>query len=161
MFDHRITEIFSVLVSCYFPGRSGSMSSQDLKGESFVSHYVANPRTYGDIDPYGWSTEEEQDDNLKKTENVSSDEDDVPLPQPGDMHVEFKKSSLPNTINKSKIQFIPSRFLQESKEALCKKVLKLEEEVDDLREENFILKRKLNKLTIASSSSPSPPKKEA
>jgi hypothetical protein len=135
------------------------MSSRDSDGESFVSHYVANPKIYGDIDPYGWSEEEEQDANIKGTEDASSDEDDAPLPQPGDIHVEFKKSSLPNTVNKSKIQFIPSRFLQESKEALCKKLLKLEQEVDDLREEIFIIKRKLDKL-ITSSPPPSSPKKE-
>jgi hypothetical protein len=73
------------------------------------------------------------------------------------MHMEFKKSSLPNTTNKSKIQFIPSRFLKESKEALCKRVLKLEQENDDLREENLILKRKLSKLATPSPQ-PSPKK---
>ena len=134
------------------------MSSQDSDGESFVSHYVANPKIYGDIHPYGWSKEEEQDANIKGTEDASSDEDDAPLPQPGDMHVEFKKSSLPNTVNKSKIKFILSRFLQESKEALCKRVLKLEQEVGDLREENFILKCKLDKLTITPP--PSSPEKD-
>ena len=87
------------------------MSSQDSDGESFVSHYVANPRIYGDIDPYGWKTGEAQDANLKEAEDTISDEDDVPLPQPRDMHVELKKSSLPNRVNKSKIQFIPSRLL--------------------------------------------------
>ena len=76
-----------------------------------MSHYVTNPRIYGDMDPYGWSTEEERDVNMKGTEDVSSDEDDSPLPQLGDMHVEFKKSSLPNTVNKSKIQFIPFHLL--------------------------------------------------
>ena len=65
------------------------MSSQDSDGESFESHYVANPRVYVDVDPYGWSTEEERDVNLKRMEDTSSGEDDVPLPQPGDMHVEF------------------------------------------------------------------------
>ena len=133
------------------------MSSQDSDGESFISHYLANPKAYGDLDPYGLF-EEEQEANIKGMEDASSDEDDAPLPRPGDMHVEFKKSSLPNTVNKSKIQFILSRFLQESKEALCKKVLKLEQEVDDLREENFILKRKLAKLTITPP--PSSPEKD-
>jgi hypothetical protein len=87
------------------------MSSQDSDGESFISHYLANPKAYGDLDPYGLFEEEEQDANIKRTEDASSDEDDAPLPQPGDMHVEFKKSSLPNSIKKSKIQFVPSRFL--------------------------------------------------
>jgi len=51
--------------------------------------------------------------------------------------------------NKSKIQFIPSRFLEESKAALCKRVLKLELYNDDLREENFSLKRKPEKKTAS------------
>ena len=82
------------------------------------------------------------------------------MPQPGDMHVELKKSSLPRRYN-PKVQFIPSHFLQESKAALCKKILKLELENDDLREENFMLKYKLKKK--ASSTPPpssSPPPKE-
>ena len=36
-------------------------------------------------------------------EDTSSDEDEVPLPQPRDMHVEFKKSSLPDRAKKPKI----------------------------------------------------------
>ena len=102
-----------------FSGRSESISSQDSDGESSVSHYVANPRVYGDIDPYGWSTEEERDVDLKRTEDMSSEEDEAPLPQPGDIHVEFKKSSLPNTVNESKFQFILLHLLHENKNVLC------------------------------------------
>ena len=56
------------------------MSSQDLDGESFISNYVSNPRIYGDIDPYGWSAEEERDATMKGTENASLDEEDAHLP---------------------------------------------------------------------------------
>ena len=87
------------------------MSSEDSDGESFLSHYVANPRIYGDIYPYGWSTEEERDVDLKRTEDTSSAEDEAPLPQPGDVHVEFKKLSLPNIVNESKFQFIHLHLL--------------------------------------------------
>lgn len=125
-----------------FSSRSDNMSSQDSDGESYVSHYIANPRIYGDVDPYGWSTEEERDVDLKRTGDTSSEEDEAPLPQSEDMHVEFKKSSLPNTVNESKFQFIPFRLLQESKNALCERILKLEQEVNKLREENCILKHK-------------------
>ena len=69
------------------------------------------------------------------------------------MHVEFKKSSLP------KVQSIPPRFSQDSKAALCKKIMKLELENEDLREENFSLRRKLEKKNATTPSSP-PPKKE-
>ena len=134
------------------------MLSQDSDGESFVSHYVTNPRIYGDIDPYGWSAEEERDANMKGTEDASLDEDDAPLPQPGDMHVEFKKSSLPNTVNKSKIQFIPFCLLQENKNVLCEKIVELEQEISKLKEENYFLKRKLKYKPITSSP-PSSPKK--
>ena len=47
------------------------MSSQDSDGESYVSHYLANPRLYGDLDPYGLFSEEEQEG---KYEEESSDE---------------------------------------------------------------------------------------
>ena len=49
---------------------------------------------------------EEEDYEPKGKEETSSDEDEVPLPQPGDMHVEFKKSSLPDRAKKPKIEFI-------------------------------------------------------
>ena len=132
------------------------MSSQDSDGESYISHYLVNPKLYGDLDPYGLFSEEEQEG---KYEEESSDEEEIPLPHPRDMHVEFRKSSLPNTRRKPKVLFIPSRFLQESKQELCQRILKLEQEVDDLREHNFMLKRKLNKLKDPSPTSP-PPKKD-
>ena len=111
------------------------------------------------MDHYDWTTDEEEDVDMEKTRDDSSDEDEDPLPQPGDMHVEFKKSSLPNRGNKSKVQFIPSRFLQETKAALCKRVLKLDLDNDDLREERFSLRCKLEKKN-ATTPSPPPPKKE-
>ena len=68
-----------------------------------------------------WTTEEEEDYEPKGKEETSSDEDEVPLPQPGDMHVEFKKSSLPDRAKKPKIEFIPFRLLQDKKQELWKK----------------------------------------
>ena len=74
--------------------------------------------------------------------------------------MEFKKSSLPNSRKKPRALFIPSRFLQDGKQELCKRVLKLEEENDDLREQNFMLKWKLNKLKTSSTTPPPSPPKE-
>ena len=54
--------------------------------------------------------EEEEDYEPKGKEETSSDEDEVPLPQPGDMHVEFKKSSPPDRVKKPKIEFILIRL---------------------------------------------------
>ena len=133
------------------------MSSQDSKVESYVADYLADPKVYGDLDHCGWTTEEEEDYEPKGKEETSSDEDEVPLPQPGDMHVEFKKSSLPDRAKKPKIEFIPLCLLQENKQELCKRILSLEEEIDDLREQNTILKRKLRKKPT-SSQPPSPPR---
>ena len=82
------------------------MSSQDSEGESYVADYIADPKVYGDLEHYAWTTEEEEDYDRKGKEGTSSDEDEVPLPQPGDMHMEFKKSSLPNKAKKPKIEFI-------------------------------------------------------
>ena len=41
------------------------MSSQDSEGESYVADYLANPKVYGDLDRYGWTTDEERDYALK------------------------------------------------------------------------------------------------
>ena len=127
------------------------MSSQDSEGESYIADYIANPKVYGDVEHYGWTIEEEEDYDPKRKEETSSDEEDDPLPQPGDMHVEFKKSNL------TKVQSIPPRFLQDSKAALCKKIMKLELENEDLRDENFSLKRKLEKKNATTPSSTTPP----
>ncbi|KAI5013280.1 hypothetical protein ZWY2020_028234 [Hordeum vulgare] len=137
------------------------MSSQDSEGESYVADYLANPKVYGDLDPYGWTTDEEEDYDPKGMEQISSGEDKAPLPQPGHTHVEFEKFSLPDSRKKPKTLFIPSHFLQESKHELCQRVLKLEEENDDLREQNFMRRWKLNKLkTSATTPPPSPPKED-
>ena len=100
--------------------------------------------------------EEEEDYDPKRKEETSSDEEDDPLPQPGDMHVEFKKSCLP------KVQSIRPCFLQDSKASLCKKIMKLELENEDLREEIFSLRRKLEKknATTPSSTTPTSPPPE-
>ena len=137
------------------------MSSQDSQGESYVADYLANPKVYGDLDYYGWTTDEDEDYDRKGKEGTSSDQEEAPVPQPVDMHVEFKKSSLPDSRKKPKILFTPSCLLQESKQELCQRVLKLEEENDDLREQNFMLHWKLNKLkTSATTPPPSPPNED-
>ena len=135
------------------------MSSQDSEGESYVDDYLANPKVYGDVEHDGWTTEEEEDYDPKGKEETSSEEDEVPLPQPGDMHVEFKKSSLPDRAKKPKIEFIPFRLLQENKQELCKRILSLEQEIDDLKEQNTILKRKLRNKPTSSTTPSSPPPK--
>ena len=90
------------------------MSSQDSDGESYLSHLIADPKAYGDLSPYGRTTDEEEDAHLMRI-NDSSSEEDVPLPEPGDMHVKFKKSSLPKRAKLSNNRSIPSRFRQKSK----------------------------------------------
>ena len=59
---------------------------------------------------------------------------------------------------------IPSHFRQKSKGDLCDKILKLELEVDDLKEEiallNYNMKRLKAQLSSPPPSSSSPPKKE-
>ena len=89
-----------------------------------------------------------------KIDDSSSEEEDVPLPQPGDMHMEFKKSSLRKSANRSKNQSIPFRFRRKSKGDLCDKILKLELEVDDLKEEISLLNYNMKKLKAQL---PSPP----
>ena len=137
------------------------MLSQDSEGESYVADYLADPKVCGDLDHDGWTSKEEEDYEPKVKEETSSDKDKAPLTQPGDMHVEFKKSSLPDRAKKPKIEFIPFRLLQENKQELCKRILSLEQEIDDPREQNSILKHKLRKKPTSSTTpSPSPLKKE-
>ena len=71
------------------------MSSRDSKGESYVVDYFVDPKVYGDLEHCGWTMEEEQDYEPRGKEEMSSNEDEVPLTQPGDMHVEFKKVKPP------------------------------------------------------------------
>ena len=80
-----------------------------------MADYLADPKVYGDVEHCGWTTKEEEDYEPKGREETSSEEDEVPLPQPRDMRVEFKKSSLPDRVKKPKIDFIPFRLLQENK----------------------------------------------
>jgi hypothetical protein len=49
---------------------------------------------------------------------------------------------------------VPPRFKQESKEALCKRIIKLEMENDELRIDNFTLRRKLEKNDKLATTSP-------
>ena len=133
------------------------MSFQHSGGESYVSHLIADPKTYGDLSPCGRTTDDEEDAHLRKINDSSLEEEDVPLPQPGDMQVKFKRAKLSN--NRS----IPSRFRQKSKGDLCDKILKLESEVDHLKEEIALLNYNMKKLKAqlsSSSPSPSPLKKE-
>ena len=44
------------------------MSSQDSEGESYMADYIANPKVYGDVEHYGWTTEEEEDYDPKGME---------------------------------------------------------------------------------------------
>ena len=109
------------------------------------------------MEHHGWTTEEVEDYEPKGKEETSSDEDEAPLPQPRDMHVEFKKSSLPDRAKKPKIEFIPFCLLQENNQELCKRILSLEQEIDDLREQNSIIKRKLRKKPTSSTTPSSSP----
>ena len=102
-----------------------------------MADYLADPKVYGDVEHCGWTTEKEEDYEPKIKEETSSNEDEVPLPQPGDMH--------------------------ENKQELCKRILSLEQEIDDLRDQNSVLKSKLRKKPTPSTKPSSPsssPKKE-
>ena len=130
------------------------MSSQDSEGESYATDYLADPKVYGNLEHGGWTTEEEEDFEPRGKEETSSDEDEAPLPQPRDMHVAFKNSSLTDRAKKPEIEFIPFRLLQENKQELCRRILSLEQEIDDLKEQNVVLECKLRNKSTSSSSTP-------
>ena len=133
------------------------MSSQDSDGESYVSHLIADPKTYGDLSPCGRTTDDDEDAHLRRINDSSSEEEDVPLPQPWDMHMKFKKSSPPKRAKLSNNRSIPSRFRQKSKGDLCDKILKMEPEVDDIKEEIALLNYNMKKLKAQFTSSTNPP----
>ena len=64
-----------------------------------MADYLADPKVYGYVEHCGWTTKEEEDYEPKGKEETSLNEDEVPLPQHGDMHVEFKREE-PEEINK-------------------------------------------------------------
>ena len=66
------------------------------------------------------------------------------------MLVEFKKSSLP------KVQSIPPRFFVGQQGSTMKKIMKLGLENEDLREEIFSLRRKLEKKNATTPTAPPP-----
>ena len=65
------------------------------------------------------------------------------------------EDGLPNRAKKLKIEFIPFRLLRENKQELCKKILSLEQEIDDPRDQNSVLECKLRKKPTPSTK-PSP-----
>ena len=55
------------------------------KKEKIVSHQLGISTGYGDVEHDGWTMEEEEDYEPNGKGETSSDEDEAPLPQPGDM----------------------------------------------------------------------------
>ena len=86
------------------------MSSQDFDRKSYVSHLIADPKTYGDLSPCGRIIDDDEDAHLRTINDSSSEEEEFPLPQPGDMHVMFKKSSIHKRDKLSNNRSIPSHF---------------------------------------------------
>ena len=76
--DHRIAKKSSVLFSCCFLRSSENMSSQDSDGESYVSHLIADPKIYGDLSPYGRTTDDEEDAHMMRIDDSSSEGQVVP-----------------------------------------------------------------------------------
>ena len=107
--------------------------------------------------------QEEEDYKPKGEEETSCDEEEVALREGVDMHMEFILWSVDDNAKKPKIKFIPFHILEENKQELFKKILVLGQEIDDLKEENSILKHKLRKkgkISTPSTTSSPPPKKE-
>ena len=52
------------------------MPSQDSDGESYVSHLIADPKTYGDQSPCGRTADEEEDAHLMRINDSRSEEED-------------------------------------------------------------------------------------
>ena len=149
------------------------MSSQELVGESRVSHPTSGPGTNSDADHFGPVTEEEMEADLKRIDAMEEDQEVTSRFQARFMMGELQSSAIPNSV-------IPSngRFLsyENMKSVTCsptamqhpwvqgalavtgklhKEIMDLKQQVNKLEEENRILRG-----IIAKNITSAPPKKE-
>ena len=150
------------------------MSSQESVGESCVSHPAQEPRAFSQAEPFGWSTEEEMEADLKRIDAMEEDQEATSRFQPGALHEEFQSSSIPDSVIPSNARFLSYDNMKKSVAfspaarkhpwvigalavtgKLRKEIMDLKQQVNKLEEENHILKGIIVK-NIASSS----PKRE-
>ena len=149
------------------------MSSQELVGESQVSHQTPGPEANSDAYHFGPSTEDEMEADLKKIDAMEEDQEVTSHFQAGFMMEELQSLAIPNLVISPNARFLSYENMKKSgtcsPEAmqhpwvkgalavtgkLCKENMDLKQQVNKLEEENRILRGIIAKKII----SPTPKK---
>jgi hypothetical protein len=150
------------------------MSSQELVGESLVSHPTPGPRAYSEADHFGQSTEEEMEADLKRVDAMDEDQEATSHLQPGAMLEELQSSAIPNSVIPPNARFLSYENMKKSVAfspaarkhpwvigalavmgKLRKKIMDLKQQNNKLEKENRTLRG-----IIAKNITSPPPKKE-
>ena len=150
------------------------MSSQDLVGESRVSHPTPGPGANSDVDHFGPSTEEEMEAGLKRIDDMEEDQEVTSCFRAGFTMEELQSSAIPNSVIPSNVRFLSYENMKKSVTCspaamqhpwvqgaltvtgkLRKETMDLKQQVNKLEEENHILRS-----IIAKNITPTLPKKE-
>ena len=74
------------------------MSSQESVGENRMSYPAWDPRAFSQAEPFGLSTEEEMEADLKRIDAMEEDQGATSRFQPGVLLEEFQRSSIPDSV---------------------------------------------------------------
>ena len=89
------------------------MSSQELVGESRVSHPASEPRANSDSDHFGPTTEEEMEANLMRVDAME-DQEVTSRFQAGFTMGELQSSTIPNSVIPSNVRFLSYENMKKS-----------------------------------------------
>ena len=89
------------------------MSSQELVGESRVSHPASRPRTTSDADHFGPATEEEMEADLMRIDAMEDQEVTSRFPD-GFTMGELQSSAIPNSVIPSNVKFLSYENMRRS-----------------------------------------------
>ena len=135
------------------------MSSQELVGESRVSHPTPGPGAHSDAYHFGPSMEEEIEADLKRIDAMEEDQEVTSRFRAGFTMGELRSSSIPNSVIPSNVRFLSYENMKKSVTCspaamqhpwvqraltvtgkLRKEIMDLKWQVNKLEEENRILR---------------------
>ena len=135
------------------------MSSQELVGESRVSHLTPGPGANNDAYHFGPSTKEEMEADLKRIDAMEEDEEVTSHFRAGFMMGELQSSAILNSVIPSNVRFLSYENMRRSVSCspaamqnpwvqgalavigkLRKEIMDLKQQVNNLEEENHILR---------------------
>ena len=90
------------------------MSSQELVGESRVSHPASRSRKNSDADHFGPATEEEMEADLKRIDAMEEDQEVTSRFRAGFTMGELQSSAIPNSVIPSNVRFLSYENMKRS-----------------------------------------------